>query len=117
MVEDVLIQVDIFYFSADFIVLDTQPVENLETQILIILGCLFLATSDAFIQCRNGVMRLAFGNMTWELNIYNIAKQIKNEGEVQEVSSIESIMENYMQTSFCFDQLEACLVNPTTIEI
>ena len=58
-----------FYFPMDFIVLDTQPITNSNTQISIILGQSFLVTSDAFIQCRNGVMRLAFVNMTCELNI------------------------------------------------
>ena len=111
MVEDVLIQVNKFYFLVDFIVLDTQPVENLETQILIIQGPPFLATLDAFIQCRNGVMRLAFGNMTYELNIFNIAKQIRDKGEVQEVSSIENIVKDYMQTFLYSDPLEACLAN------
>ena len=90
MVEDVLIQVKFFYFLANFIVFDTQPVTNLNTQILIILGHPFLTTSDVFIQRRNKVMQLAFGNMTRELNIFNIAKQVGDEGEIQEVSSIES---------------------------
>ena len=76
MVEDVLIQVDKFYFLVDFIILDTQLAANVNTQIPIILGCRFLATSDAFIQCRNGVMQLAFGNMTYELNIFNTTKQV-----------------------------------------
>ena len=116
MVEDVLIQVDKFYFPADFIVLDTQPVENPNTQIPIILGRPFLATSDAFIQCRNGVMRLKLGNMTCELNIFNIAKQIGDKGEVQEINSLESIVEECMQTSLYSDPLELCLINPTTIE-
>ncbi|XP_057491359.1 uncharacterized protein LOC130777083 [Actinidia eriantha] len=116
MVEDVLIQVDKFYFPADFIVLDTQPVENPHNHIPIILGRPFLATSDAFIQCRNGVMRLKFGNMTCELNIFNIAKQIGDKGEVQEINNIESIVEECMQTSLYSDPLELCLINPTNIE-
>ncbi|RVW61766.1 Pro-Pol polyprotein [Vitis vinifera] len=36
----------------------------------IILGRPFLATSNAIINCRNGVMQLTFGNMTLELNIF-----------------------------------------------
>ncbi|XP_057502691.1 uncharacterized protein LOC130786401 [Actinidia eriantha] len=116
IVEDVLIQVDKFYFPADFIVLDTQPVENPHNHIPIILGRPFLATSDAFIQCRNGVMRLKFGNMTCELNIFNIAKQIGDKGEIQEINSIESIVEECMQTSLYSDPLELCLINPTNIE-
>ena len=43
IVEDVLIKVDKFYFPVDFIVLDTQPVENAHAQIPIIL---FLATAS-----------------------------------------------------------------------
>ncbi|XP_057491373.1 uncharacterized protein LOC130777106 [Actinidia eriantha] len=80
------------------------------------LGRPFLATSDAFIQCRNGVMRLKFGNMTCELNIFNIAKQIGDKGEIQEINNIESIVEECMQTSLYSDPLELCLINPTTIE-
>ena len=48
MVEDVLVQVDKFYFLADFIVLDIHLVANLSTQIPVILGRPFLKTSDAF---------------------------------------------------------------------
>ncbi|XP_057481142.1 uncharacterized protein LOC130768164 [Actinidia eriantha] len=80
------------------------------------LGRPFLATSDAFIQCRNGVMRLKFGNMTCELNIFNIAKQIGDKGKIQEINSIESIVEECMQTSLYSDPLELCLINPTNIE-
>ncbi|GFY90811.1 hypothetical protein Acr_07g0010080 [Actinidia rufa] len=73
--EDVLVQVEKFYFSVDFVVLDKHPVANPETQIRVILGRPFLSTSDAFIQYRNGIIRLAFENMTLELNIFNVAKQ------------------------------------------
>ena len=51
IVEDVLIQIDKFYFLVDFIVLDTQPVMNYTTQIPVILGRPFLATSNALINC------------------------------------------------------------------
>ena len=74
MVEDILVLVDNFYFLANFIILDTQHVANPSIQIPIILGLLFLAVSNTFIQCKNGVMRLDFGSMTYELNIFNVAK-------------------------------------------
>ncbi|RVW58829.1 Retrovirus-related Pol polyprotein from transposon 17.6 [Vitis vinifera] len=35
----------------------------------------FLATSNAIINCRNGVMQLTFGNMTVELNIFHLCKR------------------------------------------
>ncbi|KAH9669022.1 hypothetical protein KPL70_021622 [Citrus sinensis] len=78
IVEDVLIQVDKFYFPVYFIVIDTQPIQNSRKHIPIILGRPFLATADAHIQCRTRNMQLSFDNMTMKLNIFNIAKQPHN---------------------------------------
>lgn len=58
--EDVLIKVDTFYFSVDFVVIDTQPIPNTKGQIHVILGRPFLATSNALINCRNGVLIFFF---------------------------------------------------------
>ena len=69
MIEDVLVQVDKFYYPMDFVVLDTDPVVKGTNYVPIILGRPFLATSNAIINCTNGVMQLTFGNMTLELNI------------------------------------------------
>jgi hypothetical protein len=44
IVEDVLIKVDKFYFPVDFIVFDMELVQNLGSQIPVILGRPFLAT-------------------------------------------------------------------------
>ncbi|XP_024031086.1 uncharacterized protein LOC112094464 [Morus notabilis] len=66
IVEDVLLQVDKFYYPVDFLVLDTQFVVNMESSIPIILGRPFLATTNALINCRNGLMKISFGNMTLE---------------------------------------------------
>ena len=74
-VEDVLIQVDKFYYPVDFVVLDTEPVAVGANHVPIILGRPFLATSNAIIDCRNGVMQLTFGNMTLELNIFHLSKK------------------------------------------
>ncbi|XP_060972545.1 uncharacterized protein LOC115717791 [Cannabis sativa] len=43
IVEDVLIQIDKFYYPVDFLILDTQSEVNLESEIPIILGRPFLA--------------------------------------------------------------------------
>ena len=88
-VEDVLIQVDKFYYLVDFVVLDTEPVAVGTNYVPIILGRPFLATSNAIINCRNGVMQLTFGNMTLELNIFHLSKE---EGP-KEVCLIETILE------------------------
>ena len=52
--EDVLVQVDKFIYSVNFIVLETEPVVNNYKPILVILGRLFLATANALINSKNG---------------------------------------------------------------
>src|SRR5947208_14154857 len=78
---DVLIKVENFYFPVDFVVIDTEPVCDTATQVRIIRGRPFLATANALINCRNGVMKISFGNMTLELNIFNISRQISTESD------------------------------------
>ena len=77
IVEDVLVKVDKFYYPVDFVVLDTEPIENGPNHVPIILGRPFLATANAIINCRNGVMQLTFGNMTLELNIFHLINKHK----------------------------------------
>ncbi|XP_010276310.1 PREDICTED: uncharacterized protein LOC104611088 [Nelumbo nucifera] len=72
IVEDVLLQIDKFYYPVDFLVLDTQSVIDSESKILLILRRPFLATANALINCRNGLMDLSFGNMTLEVNIFHV---------------------------------------------
>ena len=50
-VEDVLIQVDKFYYPVDFVVLDTEPMAVGANYVPIILRRPFLATSNAIINC------------------------------------------------------------------
>ena len=83
IVEDVLVKVDKFYYPVDFVVLDTEPVVEGTNQVPIIPGRPFLATSNAIINCRNGVLQLTFGNMTLELNIFHLGskkKPVEDEG-------------------------------------
>ena len=72
IVEDVLVKIDKFYYLVDFVVLDTEPISSEPNHVPIILGRPFLATANAIINCRNGVMQLTFGNMTLELNIFHL---------------------------------------------
>ena len=72
IVEDVLVKIDKFYYPVDFVVLDTKPIASEPNHVQIILGRPFLATANAIINCRNGVMQLTFGNMTLELNIFHL---------------------------------------------
>ncbi|KAI5320982.1 hypothetical protein L3X38_040690 [Prunus dulcis] len=60
---------------------------------------------------RNGLMQLSFGNMTLELNIFNICKQPANNEDVdKEVYMIEIIVQNCFNSSFSSDPLQFCLV-------
>ena len=95
IVEDVLVKVDKFYYPVDFVVLDTEPIENGPNHVPIILGRPFLATANAIINCRNGVMQLTFGNMTLELNIFHLNNKHKLvEDENQRAGEVCSVGQN-----------------------
>ena len=64
-----------FYYPIDFVVLDTEPVVVGTNYVPIILRRPFLATSNAIINCRTGVMQLTFANKTLELNIFHLSKK------------------------------------------
>ena len=94
-VEDVLVQVDKFYYLVDFVVFDTESVAMGANYVLIILGRPFLATSNAIMNCRNGVMQLTFGNMTLELSIFHLSKKHMPlvEEDPEEVCLIDTILD------------------------
>ena len=95
IVEDVLVKVDKFYYPVDFVVLDTEPIESGPNHVPIILGRPFLATANAIINCRNGVMQLTFGNMTLELNIFHLSHKHKSlEGEMEGNNEVCSVGQN-----------------------
>ena len=56
VVEDFLIKVGDFVFLVDFVVLDAKHTSGAEPKIPVILGRPFLATSNALINCKNGVV-------------------------------------------------------------
>ena len=95
IVEDVLVKVDKFYYLVDFVVLDTEPIASGPNHVPIILGRPFLATSNAIINCRNGVMQLTFCNMTLELNIFHLNNKHKLlEDDKQGADEVCSISQN-----------------------
>jgi hypothetical protein len=108
IVKDVLVQVDKFIYLVDFIVLDTQPIEACNS-FPVILGCLFFATSNALINCRNGLVKLSFRNLTLEMNIFNICKQPGNDNDSQEVDVIEELVYDQFESTVSkneFDESE-----------
>ena len=112
IVEDVLIQVDKFYFPVDFIVIDTQPIQDSRKHIPIMPGRPFLATVDAHIQYRTGNMQLSFGNITMELNIFNIVKQPHNADDgIVDVDLIEALIDNTFVSNLSDDPLQTYLTH------
>ncbi|RVW84020.1 Retrovirus-related Pol polyprotein from transposon 17.6 [Vitis vinifera] len=102
VIEDVLVQVDKFYYPVDFVVLDTDSTVKEENYVPIILGRPFLATSNAIVNCRNGVMQLTFGNMTLELNIFHLCKRHlypEEEEGFEEVCLINTLVEEHCDKS------------------
>ncbi|XP_071708611.1 uncharacterized protein [Rutidosis leptorrhynchoides] len=70
MLEDVIVKVEDFYYPVDFVVMDIEP-RNRDAQPTIILGRPFLATINAHINCRIGVMDISFRNRKMRINIFN----------------------------------------------
>ncbi|XP_042954668.1 uncharacterized protein LOC122291088 [Carya illinoinensis] len=97
IVEDVLVQVDKFYYPVDFVVLDMKVTVHSNSLAPVILGRPFLVTSNAIINCRSGVLKLSFGNMTLELNIFNLCRQPQEPKELQEVKVL--LQGNYVVLS------------------
>ena len=72
VVEDVLIKIGNFIYPINFVILETELVSNPKGHIPVILGRSFLATTNALINYRNGLVKLSFENMTIDLNIFNL---------------------------------------------
>ncbi|XP_024026423.1 uncharacterized protein LOC112093051 [Morus notabilis] len=106
IVEDVLVQVDKFYYPIDFLVLDTQSVVSMESKIPIILGRPFLATANALINCRNSLMMISFGNMTLEVNVFHIAKQPRDDDECHQTFLIDTLVSEEVQLCSNSDDLD-----------
>ena len=111
IVEDGIIKVDKFFFSVDFIVLDTEPVPHPERLILVILGRPFLATVNACINCRTRVMEISFRNMKVRLNIFNAFQHAPDQNECFFVDNIEEYVEDSLPSLLVDDSLEACLTH------
>ena len=111
IVEDVLVKIEQFYYPVDFIVLDYQPVLHPSTHTPIILGRPFIATANAFINCRNGRMQLTFGSMTLELNIFHVAKQPHEDDDCAYVNLIEAVVQEEFNKNCFSNPLETLLNN------
>ncbi|KAL6313476.1 hypothetical protein AAG906_005422 [Vitis piasezkii] len=89
VIEDVLVQVDKFYYPVDFVVLDTDSSVKEENYVPIILGRPFLATSNAIV------------NQEW-VNIFHLCKRHlypEEEEGFEEVCLINTLVEEHCDKS------------------
>ena len=60
-------------------------------------------------------MKLSFGNMTLELNVFDIAKQPREEEELHEVNCIESLTQNMFESA-CINKESHALESVNNVE-
>ena len=70
MIEDVIVKVEGCYFPVDFLVLDMTSPENVNDS-TIILGHPFLATDEANIDCKTGVVVMRYGGERVSLKVFS----------------------------------------------
>jgi hypothetical protein len=88
--------------------LDIELVKIIGSEISIILGRPFLATANTLINCRSRVMKMSFGNISVELNIFHIRTQPLEYDEAHQVCLIDDIIDEFVEESIIEDPLEAC---------
>ncbi|KAJ0010471.1 hypothetical protein Pint_33261 [Pistacia integerrima] len=71
---------------------DTISIVNTESKTPLILGRPFIATTNALINCRNGLMTLSFGNMTLEVNVFRVSRQPHEEDECFDTYMIDELI-------------------------
>ncbi|XP_058092416.1 uncharacterized protein LOC131238836, partial [Magnolia sinica] len=76
------------------------------------LGRPFLATSNAIINCRNGIMTMSFGNLTLESNIFfNNGSNSEDDDDFHDINMIDSFVEDTTPLTLSSDHLETCLAH------
>nr|GEW00524.1 reverse transcriptase domain-containing protein [Tanacetum cinerariifolium] len=101
--KDVSFKVRVFYFPADFVVVDFKP----DPRVPLILGRRFLKTSRALIDVHKGELTLRIGN---EAITYNLDQTVRysanyNQMTANKIDVIESACEEYSQEVLDFSNV------------
>lgn len=88
IVEDVLVKVDKFIFSADFVILDMEENEHVS----LILGRTFLAMGKAMINVKKGELTLSFNNKVMKFSFSNSLRRHDHVENCNFVSKGEGIL-------------------------
>ena len=99
LVEDVIINIEGCYFPADFLILDMTPPKDLK-EATIILGRPFLATAQANINCKTGIVDMFCGDEQISLNVFKATRYAAEEED--EYDHIQTIVEevNWINQSY-----------------
>ena len=100
IVEDVLVKVDKFIFSADFIVLDFEE----DREIPIILGRPFLATGRTLIDVQRGELTMRVNDQEVTFNVFRSMKYPNTPEDCFQISTIDKSVEGVFS--------ETCIPNP-----
>ncbi|XP_024990619.1 uncharacterized protein LOC112524908 [Cynara cardunculus var. scolymus] len=107
-IEDVLVQVDKFIFSADFIILDFEA----DKDIPIILGRPFPATRRTLIDVQKGELTMRLQDQKVTFNVFNSLKcldyleECLRIAEIDEMCHEEGIQENLKLKEECDEEIE-----------
>ncbi|XP_057948230.1 uncharacterized protein LOC131143887 [Malania oleifera] len=93
VIEDVLVKVKEFYYPVALVVLDMEFANPTKYLIPVLSGRPFLATANACIQCRIGIMDASFGNMQLQLNVFHASQYPPNDVKSLNVDMIEECVE------------------------
>ena len=108
ILHDMLVIVESFMYSADFVILD----HKFDLEVRIILGRIFLATMCALVDLEKRQMKFRLKN---EEASFNICRSIKKSGELQTVSvvsyKVESISEVQIEERLEVYALMAVIIN------
>nr|GFB88992.1 reverse transcriptase domain-containing protein [Tanacetum cinerariifolium] len=103
--KDVSFKVGVFYFPADFVVVDFEP----DPRVPLILGRCFLKTSRALIDVHKGELTLRIGNEAITYNLDQTVRYSANYNKMTEnkIDVIESACEEYSQEVLGFSNVTA----------
>ena len=88
MIEDVMVKVDKFIFSADFIVLDMEE----DKEIPIILGRPFLSIGRAMIDVQRGDLKLRVQDDKVKFNVFEAVRHPTESDTCFMIETVEAIM-------------------------
>ncbi|GKV45791.1 hypothetical protein SLEP1_g52835 [Rubroshorea leprosula] len=113
VVEDILVKVDKFIFSIDFIVLDMEE----DFEMPLILGRPFLATGRALIDVQQGSLSLRIHDEEVVFNVLDAMKNCGHDGSVVlRIDVVDNLVTKKFNASRLDDPIDNCIVNALDVK-